>query len=255
MAISPGRPKMRVLVADDLHTIRYVIVEGLKGIFYNMDFDEAKDGQEAQLKMEKNGPYDLIIADLEMPKMKGTELLKWIRSTQAHKNTPFIMITAYSTRENLMETISMGINGYIVKPFTINCLSHKISAISNNFDRRQCERLAANNRVNIRQGDGRSSDGNLSDISRSGMAGIFPRDDNAPNIMDDLEIEFSYSSAPGAAKTVSLGGRVLRVEAAEGDRESLKVAVNFNESRAADNDEFIKFLEYLKENSKVRVVF
>ena len=101
-----------ILVVDDEDKIRRIIklmlsVKGHK-------IDEAKDGEEAFLKL-KEDYYDLVIADIKMPKMDGMELLKRINDEGI--GVPVVFITAYATVESAVEAMKMGAVDYIPKPF------------------------------------------------------------------------------------------------------------------------------------------
>ena len=101
-----------ILVVDDEDKIRRIIrlmlsVKGHK-------IDEAKNGEEAFLKL-KEDYYDLVIADIKMPKMDGMELLKRINDEGI--GVPVVFITAYATVESAVEAMKMGAVDYIPKPF------------------------------------------------------------------------------------------------------------------------------------------
>ncbi len=76
---------------------------------------EAKDGEEAY-KLYKEFNVDLIITDLQMPKMDGVELIKKIRL--ADNRTPIVVISAYSDREKLEEVSQLNIVEYAIKPLS-----------------------------------------------------------------------------------------------------------------------------------------
>ena len=118
---------MKVLVVDDFVEMRRVIKESLKkmGFKYIM---EAKDGEVALniLKKDKTG---LILADWNMPKMNGLELLKAVRQDESLKDIPFIMVAAAGQKGNIMEAVKAGVTNYIVKPFTPQTLNEKIDMV------------------------------------------------------------------------------------------------------------------------------
>jgi len=239
---------IRVLVVDDMKTVRDFIVNGLQKVFFNTEFDQAEDGSAAQLKIEKNPRYDMIISDLEMPKMKGTDLLKWIRSHPVLKDIPFIMLTADSARESVMEAMKLGVNAYVVKPFSIEGLSLKMTTVTDKFDRREADRFITDSPVTMRVKNERQVSGNLIDISYGGMFAIFPRNSTLPNIMDDVVVEIFYAPKEGPPTTVSISGFVIRLQASEVFRETehIKIAVKFDESCVTGNDEVEKFFKHLK---------
>jgi two-component system, chemotaxis family, chemotaxis protein CheY len=89
---------------------------------------QAGDGKEAWDILESQ-PIDLIIADWNMPKMTGLELLKMIRSSDTHKMIPFLMLTGKVEKENIIEAVNAGATNYVVKPFTAEIISNKLGKI------------------------------------------------------------------------------------------------------------------------------
>ncbi len=110
----------RILVVDDMSSIRTLIKAVIQSIGSYI-VDEASNGELAFQRMKLHN-YDLIISDWNMPEMSGIELLRAIRNDENLKTTPVILLTAETTKENIMDAISQGINGYIVKPFTPDSL-------------------------------------------------------------------------------------------------------------------------------------
>ncbi|MDE0553672.1 MAG: response regulator, partial [Candidatus Poribacteria bacterium] len=77
----------------------------------------AEDGVEALDVVEKDAP-DLILLDINMPKMDGFEVVKRIRANKATEFIPIVMITALrDTRENRIKSIEAGADDFIEKPF------------------------------------------------------------------------------------------------------------------------------------------
>ncbi len=118
---------MKILVVDDFSTMRRIIKNILKQIGFT-DIDEAENGQVALSKINDNN-YDLVVSDWNMPEMTGIELLKAVRTNEAIKDTPFLMVTAEAKKENVVEAVKAGVNNYIVKPFTAEVLQEKIEKI------------------------------------------------------------------------------------------------------------------------------
>jgi two-component system, chemotaxis family, chemotaxis protein CheY len=71
----------------------------------------------------------LVISDWNMEPVTGLELLKKLRANAATAKLPFIMVTAESKTENVIEAKNAGVNNYIVKPFTADTLKTKIAAV------------------------------------------------------------------------------------------------------------------------------
>ena len=119
---------INVLIVDDYQTMLRIMRNLLKQIGFS-NIDEALDGTEALSKM-KNKEYGLVISDWNMEPMTGIELLKNVRENSLNnKDVPFIMVTAESKTENVIEARKAGVNNYIVKPFNAETLKEKISTV------------------------------------------------------------------------------------------------------------------------------
>jgi two-component system chemotaxis response regulator CheY len=118
---------LTILVVDDFRTMRSVIKNILKQIDIT-EVLEAHDGQSA-LEVLAEHKADLILSDWNMPRMPGIEFLRQVRATPELRDIPFVMVTAEGMRENIVEAIQAGANGYIVKPFTPEQLREKIEHI------------------------------------------------------------------------------------------------------------------------------
>lgn len=123
--------KMKYLVVDDFSTMRR-ITRGLLKELGVEHIDEAEDGVDAFNKL-KNGNFDFVITDWNMPNMTGLELLQKIRSDDKLKSLPVLMITAEAKKENIIAAAQAGASGYIVKPFTAATLSEKLNKIFDNI--------------------------------------------------------------------------------------------------------------------------
>ncbi len=120
-------PSMKILIVDDFATMRRIV----KNILTQLGFKntiEADDGTTAMdvLKQQK---IDLIVSDWNMPKMTGLDLLKAVRSDANLNATPFIMVTAEAQQDNIILAVKAKVSQYIVKPFTADTLSEKITKI------------------------------------------------------------------------------------------------------------------------------
>ena len=118
---------MKILIVDDFSTMRRIIKNLLRDLGYN-NTHEADDGNTA-LPMLKNGDYQFVVTDWNMPGMQGIDLLKAIRLDDKLKHLPVLMVTAEAKREQIIEAAQAGVNGYIVKPFTSATLKEKLDKI------------------------------------------------------------------------------------------------------------------------------
>ncbi len=118
---------MKILIVDDFATMRKVIRNLLRQIGYQ-NVIEAEDGVDA-LKELRSQKIEFIISDWNMPNMSGIELLRAVRADSELRDLPFLMVTAESLKENVVEAVKAGVSNYIVKPFTAEVLSEKIKKI------------------------------------------------------------------------------------------------------------------------------
>ncbi len=122
---------MNVLIVDDYDTMLRIVKNLLKQIGFN-NVDEANDGTEAFQKM-KIKKYGLVISDWNMQPMTGIDLLKQVRADGDLRGTPFIMVTAESKTDNVVEAKKAGVSNYIVKPFNSETLKGKIASVLGQF--------------------------------------------------------------------------------------------------------------------------
>ena len=123
--------KMPILIVDDYKTMLRIVRGLLKRIGFE-NVDEAAGGNEAFNKM-KEKKYGLVISDWNMEPVTGLDLLKQVRGDGSTKDTPFIMMTAASTAENVIATKDAGVSNYIVKPFNTEMLKQELMAVLGNF--------------------------------------------------------------------------------------------------------------------------
>jgi two-component system chemotaxis response regulator CheY len=117
----------RFLIVDDFSTMRRIVRNLLKEIGFG-NAEEAEDGV-AALGMLKASKFDFVVSDINMPNMDGFALLKNIRSDDALKAIPVLMVTAEAKKEDIVAAAQGGANGYIVKPFTKATLEEKVQKI------------------------------------------------------------------------------------------------------------------------------
>ena len=117
---------MKILVVDDSSTMRRIIKNTLGRLSYK-NIVEAADGLEGLDNYKKEGPFNLIITDWNMPNMNGLEFVKSIRKID--QDTPIIMVTTEGGKAEVITALKAGVNNYIVKPFTPQVLKEKLSLI------------------------------------------------------------------------------------------------------------------------------
>ena len=118
---------LRFLIVDDYSTMRRIVKSLLHDLGYP-NVTEADDGNTA-LPLLKTGNFDFLITDWNMPGMPGLDLLKAVRADEQLKGMPVLMLTAEAKREQIVEAVQAGVNGYVIKPFTAATLKEKIEKI------------------------------------------------------------------------------------------------------------------------------
>ena len=120
---------MNVLVVSDSSPIRNLLKAALKHSGFN-NIIETESGIKALQELEK-GSVDLILAEWDMPKIKGIDLLKKVRSDQSFSDIPFIMVVPELKRGHVDEALKAGVSSIIVKPFASETLKKKIQTVFN----------------------------------------------------------------------------------------------------------------------------
>lgn len=121
--------KTRILIVDDMMTMRKLVAKACKDIGFT-DITDAADGALAWTAVcEAKPPIGLIISDWNMPNSTGLDLLKRVRSDSRFSQTPFIMVTAEAEAHQITEALKSGVSNYIVKPFTPATLKEKLELV------------------------------------------------------------------------------------------------------------------------------
>ncbi|MRR36933.1 response regulator [bacterium] len=104
----------RILVVEDSPTMRQLIAFTLRRL-PNVVLVEATDGVDALRKLG-GGMFDLIFTDINMPIMDGLKLVSLVRSDQALKHIPIVIITTEGAAEDRQRGLALGANDYLTKP-------------------------------------------------------------------------------------------------------------------------------------------
>ena len=103
----------RALIVDDTKNIRLLLAKCLE--LDGWEVFSAQNGKEG-LDLIRNERFDLILLDIKLPEISGTEVLRRIR--EAGIQAPVIVITAYPTIKNAVDCTRLGVVSYLQKPFT-----------------------------------------------------------------------------------------------------------------------------------------
>jgi DNA-binding response OmpR family regulator len=115
---------MRILLVEDDALLGDGIRVGLKQSGFAVDW--AQDGQAAKLALETE-TYDLVVLDLGLPKLSGTELLKKLRAYDA--KLPVLILTARDTVADRVAGLNAGADDYLIKPFDLDELVARLHAL------------------------------------------------------------------------------------------------------------------------------
>ncbi|MDF1875356.1 EAL domain-containing protein [Sulfurimonas sp. SAG-AH-194-I05] len=109
--------KLRLLYVEDDDASRDATLELLENFFDSIFF--ARDGQEG-INLFKEHEFDIVLSDINMPKVTGLEMLEQIRFID--KDIPVLFLSAHNTSDYLSDGVALGIDGYLMKPLKLNNL-------------------------------------------------------------------------------------------------------------------------------------
>lgn len=115
---------MRILLVEDDALLGDGVRAGLKQAGFAVDWSQ--DGQAAKLALQTED-YAVLVLDLGLPKLSGTDLLKWLRAT--HSKVPVLVLTARDTVADRVSGLNAGADDYLIKPFDLDELIARINAL------------------------------------------------------------------------------------------------------------------------------
>lgn len=134
----PLRPvdlgKAQLLIVEDNYDMQNYLLQVLK------EFDGiavANNGKQGLEKLNKDQLPDIIISDMMMPQMDGLEFLKKIRQQRATQDIPLLMLTARSAEEDKLEAFALGVDDYLLKPFSVEELKARLKNLLRNAEFRK----------------------------------------------------------------------------------------------------------------------
>ena len=116
-----------MLFVDDTAALRRIIAHSHERLVF-ADIIEAENGVDALNKLEGQ-KIDLVITDWNMPEMNGADLVKTLRSMPEYGEIPIVMITTRGMKDDVMTAMKLGVNGYVIKPFTPDVLKSKLELV------------------------------------------------------------------------------------------------------------------------------
>jgi two-component system chemotaxis response regulator CheY len=121
---------IHILIVDDSKTVRKIIrkeLDHVKNYLGDVHVEEAENGFKALELLRANPKIDIIISDWNMPEMDGLAFVEKLRSQSEYDNIPILMITVNRSKNDVMQAVKSGVNGYLIKPFKEDQLLRKIA--------------------------------------------------------------------------------------------------------------------------------
>ena len=115
-----------LLLVEDNEDLRFYLKDSLKSLYY---IEEAANGMAGWEKIKQCNP-DLVVSDIMMPLMDGLELARKMKSETLTAHIPIILLSAMGSEEKQLESLKLGVNDYITKPFTFEILASRIRNLS-----------------------------------------------------------------------------------------------------------------------------
>jgi two-component system chemotaxis response regulator CheY len=115
---------MRILVVDDQPSLRQLTCSALRAAGFN-GLTSASDGEEAWTMLERS-PFDIVITDVEMPRLGGIDLLRRIREDERFSTLPVILLTGQRSASIVEAASNLGANGFIIKPANATTIERHI---------------------------------------------------------------------------------------------------------------------------------
>ena len=116
-----------ILVVEDVNSMRIQIKDLLKAFGFK-NIITVGNGEEAKAELVSK-TYHLVLADWHMEPTNGMDLLKFVRSNPSLKEMAYLMITAETTKERVVEAIKAGVDDYLIKPLTRAQIETKVYSV------------------------------------------------------------------------------------------------------------------------------
>lgn len=129
--INTAMARPRILIIEDERGLTEVLSYNLQREGYEVVL--AHDGQEGLRKAQMQLP-DMIILDLMLPKMDGTEVCRELRAGERTRSVPILMLTAKAEETDQVVGFSMGADDYVTKPFSVKVLLQRLKALQRRVD-------------------------------------------------------------------------------------------------------------------------
>lgn len=118
---------MKIVIVDDSPTIRMGLRKSIDPLGYEVV--AAEDGLDGIEKIKSNLPVDLVITDVNMPRMDGLNMSRELKSMPETKDIPILVLTTEGSVKMKQEGKEIGVMGWIVKPFQAEIIRKAVEAV------------------------------------------------------------------------------------------------------------------------------
>jgi DNA-binding response OmpR family regulator len=115
----------KILVVDDEPPLRELVIVTLGDAYA---CDEAADG-DAALALLRKQEYDMVVLDVMMPGRSGIDVLREMRSDEALRDVPVVVMSAWQSSEDIDAALAAGANGFLPKPFRVEELGSTVRTV------------------------------------------------------------------------------------------------------------------------------
>ena len=106
----------RILIVEDSPTMRSLLSSSLEELEGAVKITEAASGFEALRELPR-GRFDLVVTDINMPDINGLELVSFVKSNDAYRDIPLIIVSTEGSERDRAKGMDLGADAYLTKPF------------------------------------------------------------------------------------------------------------------------------------------
>lgn len=121
------KQKTNILILEDHDSVRLLLGTTFRGENYQVI--TKKDGIEGMAWLAAGNVPNMILLDINMPRLNGLDFMRQINRSGLYRDIPVIMLTANDDEDDIIEAFSLGIQNYVQKPFNPVALKDKVSKI------------------------------------------------------------------------------------------------------------------------------
>jgi two-component system chemotaxis response regulator CheY len=129
MSATETKPKETIVIAEDSPPNRKILAHLLGKLGFIVVACENGQAAWDELSSGRHQTVVAVISDIMMPNMDGIQLLRNVRGNETLKHLPFVLVTAVSEREYIVQAKELNVNGYILKPVTFQRVTGKLQEL------------------------------------------------------------------------------------------------------------------------------